>query len=59
MLDENQGSYFVLLVEGTEVARAGSKTAVEIARSQLPTDKRKIAEVKHVVDDNGTEVLLG
>jgi len=58
MLTENQKTFFELVVEGVVVSRSEDKTVVELARSQLPTEKQIIAELKTVTSD-GKQVLMG
>jgi len=58
MLAENQKTFFELVVEGVVVSRSENRSVVELAKSQLPTEKQLIAELKTVTDD-GKQVLLG
>ena len=58
MLAENQKTFYELVVEGVVVSRSENKAVVELAKSQLPTEKQNIAELKTVTDD-GKQVLLG
>lgn len=58
MLAENQKTFYELVVEGVVVSRSENKSVVELAKSQLPTEKQRIAELKTVTDD-GKQVLLG
>jgi len=58
MIAENQKTFYVLMVEGREIAKSENKGVVELAKSQLSNDQQQLAEVKQVGED-GKQVLWG
>lgn len=51
--------FYMLMVNGRSVsARFTDRVAAEMARSSLPTDQQKLAEVI-TVDSSGRQLLLG